>query len=297
MRTRTASSPPSLASRASPRSSGSPRVRALPCPHMLATLRTHACTRARVRVLRFRGEPHPRVHALTAPLVRLRRVAGASEPVDYQGGRGVDDIVSYINSQTGLNRRQAKAPSAVVDLTSANFDAIMADSSKHRLVEFYAPWCGHCKALAPVYEKVASAFEGESNVVVAKVDADKYRDLGSRFKVEGFPTIKYFPAGTLSVCVRVCACAAGCKQPPFARRAPPRRCHGAARMRCTLLALSTPRCLSCVCRRGGQLGGHCAGVQQWPRRRVVCELPEREGGHGAHAVWQPAAHGWSFGAV
>lgn len=54
---------------------------------------------------------------------------------------------------------------------------------------------GHCKTLAPVYEKVAAAFEGEPSVTVAKVDADKHRSVGERFGVSGFPTLKVFAPG------------------------------------------------------------------------------------------------------
>ena len=56
--------------------------------------------------------------------------------------------------------------------------------------------CGHCKKLAPAYEEVGAAFQGEDSVLIAKVDADKERDLGSRFGVQGFPTLKFFPKGS-----------------------------------------------------------------------------------------------------
>ncbi len=63
-------------------------------------------------------------------------------------------------------------------------------------VEFFAPWCGHCKQLAPVWEQLASAFEGAASVTIAKVDADKNRAAGERFGVTGFPTLKVFAPGS-----------------------------------------------------------------------------------------------------
>jgi len=118
---------------------------------------------------------------------------GSREPESYEGGRSADDIVGYINERAGSKARAKKAPTATVVLDSSNFDKIVMDSNKDVLVEFYAPWCGHCKKLAPDYEKVAQAFAAEPNVVVANVDADNYKDVGGRYGVTGFPTIKFFP--------------------------------------------------------------------------------------------------------
>lgn len=120
--------------------------------------------------------------------------AGSTTPSDYSGGRTADDLVAHVNKEIGTHKKVKKAPSAVHDLDDTNFDATV-DSSKHTLVEFFAPWCGHCKQLAPAYEKLGAAFESEPNVVIAKVDADKHRELGTRFGVSGFPTLKYFPPG------------------------------------------------------------------------------------------------------
>jgi len=116
-------------------------------------------------------------------------------PLPYEGGRSADDIINYINEKAGTKARVKKAVSDVVDLTDTNFDKIVKDSSKDVLVEFYAPWCGHCKHLVPVYEKLATAYSADSNVVIAKIDADKYRDIGGRYGVTGFPTLKWFPKG------------------------------------------------------------------------------------------------------
>lgn len=66
---------------------------------------------------------------------------------------------------------------------------------KAALVEFYAPWCGHCKSLAPKYEQLAKVFAGEKNVVIGKVDATEFGDLANKYDVSGYPTLKFFPAG------------------------------------------------------------------------------------------------------
>jgi len=126
-------------------------------------------------------------------LFLFKQGADVSKPQKYEGGRTADDITTYITAQTGV---KSKAPLAavsnVVTLTTANFDKVVLDASKHVLVEFYAPWCGHCKRLVPDYEKLANIYKNEPNVVIAKVDADAEKELGSRYGVTGFPTLKFF---------------------------------------------------------------------------------------------------------
>eukprot|EP01112_Ceratiomyxa_fruticulosa_P017524 TRINITY_DN5472_c0_g1_i3.p1 TRINITY_DN5472_c0_g1~~TRINITY_DN5472_c0_g1_i3.p1 ORF type:complete len:354 (-),score=91.55 TRINITY_DN5472_c0_g1_i3:75-1136(-) len=119
---------------------------------------------------------------------------GSLTPEDYNGGRSVEDITTFIENKAGVRSKAPKKPaSAVVILTPSNFDEIVNDATKDVLVEFYAPWCGHCKKLAPDYEVIARAYENEPNVVIANLDADAHKDLASRFEVTGFPTIKWFP--------------------------------------------------------------------------------------------------------
>ncbi|KAJ7973037.1 Protein disulfide isomerase-like 2-2 [Quillaja saponaria] len=118
---------------------------------------------------------------------------GSLEPKKYEGPRNAESLVEFVNTEGGTNVKVASVPSNVVVLTPENFDEIVLDETKDALVEFYAPWCGHCKSLAPIYEKVATAFKLENGVVIANLDADKYKDLAEKYGISGFPTLKFFP--------------------------------------------------------------------------------------------------------
>lgn len=80
--------------------------------------------------------------------------------------------------------------SNVVTLTTDTFDEYVKE---HDLVlaEFYAPWCGHCKALAPKYEEAATELKGK-NIPLVKVDCTAEEDLCRTYEVDGYPTLKVF---------------------------------------------------------------------------------------------------------
>lgn len=77
-----------------------------------------------------------------------------------------------------------------------NFDEIVLDESKDVLLEIYAPWCGHCQALEPIYNKLGKHLRSIDSLVIAKMDG--ITNEHPRAKADGFPTLLFFPAGNKS---------------------------------------------------------------------------------------------------
>jgi len=101
-------------------------------------------------------------------------------------------VAAGTTAEEGKAAAEPELDGNVIVGTEANFDAVI-DTAKYALVEFYAPWCGHCKELAPEYASAANTLaEQESPIVLVKVDVTENDALGQRFNIESFPTLKFF---------------------------------------------------------------------------------------------------------
>lgn len=139
--------------------------------------------------------------------------------VEYKSGRTAEDIINFAMDKAkalALKRIGKKASSSggsagggsktgggfyssssgVVNLNEASFPSAVMGSGDLWFVEFYAPWCGHCKNLKPEYIELAKLVQGK--VKVGAVNCDEEKSLCSQFGVQGFPTVKWFGANKQS---------------------------------------------------------------------------------------------------
>ena len=160
------------------------------------------------------------------PTIKIFGPETKRSPTDYQGQRTAQGLVNGVleafrnvankrlggrgggsgtaagggggggSSSSGGTDEFGYGQSASVQLSDANFDSTVMASKQAWLVEFYAPWCGHCKALAPEWIRAANELSGKFNL--GAVDATQHQMVAQRYGVRGYPTIKYFPPGDKS---------------------------------------------------------------------------------------------------
>lgn len=119
---------------------------------------------------------------------------------------GLDEKSNFLNTLTDAAQgirdaeeadRKENAPLSmasghVASLTSSSFPTYMSNNP-FTMVEFFAPWCGHCKKLAPEYEKVAEQFAGRAGF--AAVDATEEKQLARIYNIKGYPSLRWFFRG------------------------------------------------------------------------------------------------------
>ena len=85
------------------------------------------------------------------------------------------------------------AGQATLHLTEAAFDQTLAEHQEAIIVDFWAEWCGPCKAIAPALDELATEYAGR--VTIAKVNVDEHPGLAARFQVRSIPTLLIFKGG------------------------------------------------------------------------------------------------------
>lgn len=85
------------------------------------------------------------------------------------------------------------ASQAIVHLTDDTFDKTLSEHAEAVVVDFWAEWCGPCKAIAPVLEELGQEYAGR--VTIAKVNVDEHPGLAARYQVRSIPTLLFFKGG------------------------------------------------------------------------------------------------------
>ncbi|RXG70574.1 Protein disulfide-isomerase [Armadillidium vulgare] len=147
------------------------------------------------RIMEFFGMQKEEVPALR--IIKLEEDMAKYKPESYDITE--DNLSSFVSKFLDGKLKQHllsqdppedwdKTPVKV--LVASNFDEVAFDKSKDVLVEFYAPWCGHCKQLAPIYEELGEKYKDSETVVIAKMDSTA-NEL-EHTKIQSFPTLKLY---------------------------------------------------------------------------------------------------------
>ena len=83
----------------------------------------------------------------------------------------------------------------IIELNNNNFNTIVSEKSDFIVIDFWAPWCGPCRMMSPVFEEIANELKDNTSVKFAKVNVDENPDLGTKFRVTSIPFFIIFKNG------------------------------------------------------------------------------------------------------
>lgn len=122
----------------------------------------------------------------------------------FKGARDMEKLTAYLDSRADVPEVQehvvdevnletaANAQGTVLSLTPSNFESVVAQGPT--FIKFFAPWCGHCKKLAPLWVQLASHMKGR--LTIAEIDCEAHGSLCKAQGVQGYPTLAFFNGGS-----------------------------------------------------------------------------------------------------
>ncbi|KAG2195285.1 hypothetical protein INT47_005060 [Mucor saturninus] len=122
------------------------------------------------------------------PTIQMQSGGGAWK--EYTGDFSSEDVNEYIKANQAKRNEHGES----FPIVSSKQIHSMISSKEPWFVKFYAPWCGHCKHLAPVWEELAKELQGQINL--AEVNCESHKAICEEFKVAGLPTLLYFVHGS-----------------------------------------------------------------------------------------------------
>jgi len=139
-------------------------------------------------------EDFPTIRALLPANMKKFAMEGDAKAITVESiGTFVDGVK---DGSIKPHLKSAAVPETQGDVTvvvGTEYEKIVNDPTKDVLMKFYAPWCGHCKKLAPIWDELGAAFKDHPNLVIAKFDATVNEADG--VEIRGYPTLKWFPRG------------------------------------------------------------------------------------------------------
>lgn len=131
--------------------------------------------------------------------MRMYYIEGGAK--EYSGDRTFDDLFRFVQGYANSSAPDTKGKGIansidrVLDLSPESFVTIRSEGPM--FVKFFAPWCGHCKKLAPAWKQLARHMQ--SKLTIAEVNCDEYGALCKTHNIQAYPTLLYFPAEGRSI--------------------------------------------------------------------------------------------------